>query len=116
MVNHLLAPVARCSVLQEVLALEEPHERDQVIIQDFVVAFPVHCSVVGEEVQISPPLLATEASPDHDRGGMLDGGDGVALLVAAHAGWPLDFCAPGVDGPEGGLIRKHSPCQSFSVQ
>ncbi len=76
-VHHLLALVARCSVLQEELALVEPHERDQVIIQDFV-AFPVHCTVLGEEVQTSSPLLATEASPHHDGGGMLDGGDGVA--------------------------------------
>ncbi len=38
---------------------------------------------------------------------MLYGGDGVALLVAAHPRWPLDICAPGVDDPEGGLIRKH---------
>ncbi len=31
----------------------------------------------------------------------------VLLLVAAHAGWSPDFCAPGVDDPEGGLIQKH---------
>ncbi len=94
-------------LLQEVLALVDPHERDQVIFQDFFVAFSVHCTVLGEEVQTSPSLLATEASPHHDEAGILDGGDGVALRVAARRGWPPDFFAPEVDDPEGGLIIKH---------
>ncbi len=64
-VHRLLALVAR-SIMQEVLALVESHERDQVIIQDFFVALLVHCTVLGEEVQTSLPLLATEASPHHN--------------------------------------------------
>jgi hypothetical protein len=84
-VHHLPILVARCSILRKELAIVEPHEGDHVIFQDFLVALPSHCAVLEEEVQTSTPLLATEAYPHDDRGGVLDGADGVVLLVGSAA-------------------------------
>jgi hypothetical protein len=54
-VHHLIALVARYSVLQEELALVEPHERDQLIIEDFFVMFPVHYTVRGGITNLPSP-------------------------------------------------------------
>ncbi len=52
-----------------------------------IYCFPVHCLVLGKEVQ-PPPHSDTEADPNHDRGRVFNHGDSVLLEVLVDGAGP----------------------------
>ncbi len=95
--------MARGTFLEEELGPMDPHEWQQMVLQNGLVSFTVHSTVFGQEVQASSPSFPTETSPHHHAGTVLNGGD-VLLFVARDATDSPDLDPPGVYQAESGLI------------
>jgi hypothetical protein len=87
------------------MAAVNSHEGEQVVFQHCLVLFPIHCLVLGQEVEDPPAPSTPEAAPNHDRSRVFNHGDsvlleglldGAGLLTVA----PLELTSRKVDSSE----------------
>jgi len=91
------------------VAAVQLHPREQLLLQDRHVAGAVHRLADRQEVEAGPPPDAGEAGPDHDGRRMLHRLHGELGEVPVGTLAPPHPRRPGVDQPEGRLVREHGP-------